>query len=136
MRRSEKYTIKNQVFQSILIFLFGGLVMGYLMCRPCFKEFSLAFSVVMYSGSMWLFLWKGNEYIYVFTDRYVSWFKTPIKRMFIGLGLMILYSSTAVTALTVFFFGVIYLNSSILIPPCPLKICFNRPTISNVVGIA
>jgi sensor histidine kinase YesM len=108
MRKSEKYTVKNQVRQSILIFLFGGLVMGYLMCRPCFKEFSLAISVVMFSGSLWLFLWKGNEYIYMITDRYVSWFKTPLKRMFIGLGLMIAYSTTAVTAITLFFFTVVF----------------------------
>jgi sensor histidine kinase YesM len=108
MRKSEKYTIKNQVRQSILIFLFGGLVMGYFMCRPCFRDFSRALSVIMFSGSMWLFLWKGNEYIYIITDRFVSWFKTPMKRMFIGLGLMIVYSSTAVTALTLFFFTVVF----------------------------
>ncbi len=108
MKQTEKYTVRNQVIQSILIFLFGGIVMGYFMCRSCFNEFSRALSVVMFSGSMWLFLWKGNEYIYIFTDRYVSWFKTPLKRLFIGLGLMIVYSSTAVTGLTLFFFSVVF----------------------------
>ncbi len=108
MKQAEKYTLKNQVIQSILIFLFGGFVMGYLMCRSCFQEFSLALSAVTFSGSLWLFLWKGNEYIYIITDRYVSWFKTPLKRLFIGLGLMILYSSTAVTGLTLFFFSVVF----------------------------
>ena len=108
MRQSEKYTIKNQILQSILIFLFGGVVMGYLMCRSCFNDFTRIISVIMFSGSLWLFLWKGNEYIYIITDRYVSWFKTPLKRMFIGLGLMIVYSTTAVTALTLFFFTVVF----------------------------
>ncbi len=108
MKLPEKYTVKNQVIQSVLIFLFGGLVMGYFMCPSCFQEFSLALSVVMFSGSMWLFLWKGNEYIYIITNLYVSWFKTPLKRLFIGLGLMILYSSTAVTGLTLFFFSVVF----------------------------
>jgi sensor histidine kinase YesM len=108
MKNSEKYTIKNQVRQSILIFLFGGLVMGYFMCRPCFSEITRAIYVVMFSGSMWLFLWKGNEYIYIITDRYVSWFKTPMKRMFIGLGLMVVYSSIAVTGLTLFFYVLIF----------------------------
>lgn len=82
--------------------------MGYFMCRPCFNEFSRAISVVSFSGSMWLFLWKGNEYIYMITDRYISWFKTPIKRMVIGLGLMVVYSSIAVTVLTFIFFVLIF----------------------------
>jgi len=94
--------------QSVLIFLFGALPMGYFMCRPCYSDFSRAFPVAMFGGSMWLFLWKGNEYIYIITDRYVSWFKTPIKRMLIGLGLMVLYSSTAVTVLALFFFVLVF----------------------------
>jgi sensor histidine kinase YesM len=103
-----KYDVRSQVKESILIFLFGAIPMGYLICRPCFKDFNIGFPVALFSGLMWLFLWKGNEYIYITTDRYVSWFKTPVKRMFIGLGLMIAYSSIVVTVLTFIFFIFIF----------------------------
>lgn len=104
----DSYTIRNQVTQSVLIFLFGAVPMGYLMCPSCFRNWDAAFYAALMSGSLWLFLWKGNEYIYLLTDKYVSWFKTPVKRMFIGLGLMIAYSSIMVTALTLFFFVFVF----------------------------
>lgn len=106
--RADKYSLRSQIIQSILIFLFGAIPMGYLMCPQCFRSFTNAISVAFFSGLMWVFLWKGNEYIYILTDRYVSWFKTPIKRMFIGLGLMIVYSSAAVTLITFTFFIFIF----------------------------
>ena len=104
----EKYSVKNQVKQSILIFLFGAIPMGILMCPQCFKDFQIGFPVALFSGLMWLFLWKGNEYIYVYTDKYVSWFETPIKRMFIGLGLMILYSSLIVSIIAFVFYIIVF----------------------------
>jgi sensor histidine kinase YesM len=104
----EKYDVKNQVKQSILIFLFGAIPMGFLMCPECYKVFDRGFPVALFSGLMWLFLWKGNEYIYVYTDRYVSWFKTPLKRMFIGLGLMILYSSLIVSIIAFVFYIIVF----------------------------
>jgi LytS/YehU family sensor histidine kinase len=82
--------------------------MGFIMCPECFKVFNRGFPVALFSGLMWLFLWKGNEYIYVYTDQYVSWFKTPLKRMFIGLGLMIVYSSVIVSIITFVFYILVF----------------------------
>jgi len=108
MEHVEKYNVKTQVKQAILIFLFGAIPMGFLMCPQCFKDFDKGFPVALFSGLMWLFLWKGNEYIYVYTDKYVSWFETPIKRMFIGLGLMVLYSSLIVTIIGFIFYIIVF----------------------------
>jgi len=104
----KKIDIPSHLKSSVLIFLFGALPMGYLMCRPCFNSWANAVPVALFSGLMWLMLWKGNELIYIFTDRYVSWFKTPIKRMFIGLGLMVVYSSVTVVALTYIFLVLVF----------------------------
>jgi sensor histidine kinase YesM len=82
--------------------------MGFLMCPPCFRDFNLGFNVALLSGLMWLFLWKGNEYIHITTDKYVSWFKTPIKRMLIGMGLMVIYSSIVVVTLIFIFFVLVF----------------------------
>lgn len=108
MEHPEKYNLKNQARQSILIFLFGALPMAFLMCRACFESYSTAFPVALFSGLMWLFLWKGNEFIYIETDRYISWLKTPLKRMFTGLGLMIAYSSVTVLIINYIFFVFVF----------------------------
>jgi len=108
MERQNIYNVKKQIKYSILIFLFGAIPMGFLMCPQCYRSIANALPVAMYSGLMWFFLWKGNEYIYMLTDRYVSWYKTPIKRMFIGLGLMIGYTSFIVIMLTFTFFVFVF----------------------------
>ena len=100
--------MRKQIIESILIFLFGGLFMGYLMCSTCFEQIETAISTISYSGLIWLFLWKGNELLVIQTDKRLPWLEAPQKRFFISFGLMLVYTILASSIISYVFYIMIF----------------------------
>jgi hypothetical protein len=86
--------------ESILIFLFG-MVMTLVYCSDCLTNWAERKQVFLFSGSLWVILWKGNELISDFADTRVSWMHRPTLRLLLGLLLHIVYSVLAVAVMNV-----------------------------------
>lgn len=98
---------RQHALESILIFIFG-MVVVFVYCRECYSDFASHKSVFIFSGVLWVVLWKGNELISDFADREISWMERPAPRLFLGLFLHIIYSVLAVIVLQVLVDWVLY----------------------------
>ncbi|WP_137090015.1 sensor histidine kinase [Mangrovivirga cuniculi] len=74
------FNLKKELLESFLIFLIG-IPWGYLMCLTCENKI---YSIII-SGTFWVTLWKGNQFLSAVLDLKVSWVKTPLLRAFIGI---------------------------------------------------
>lgn len=86
-------TLKRDLTEIILIFVFGGLVNAYLTCRICFTNWHFAVQFWYFCGMSWVLLWKGNEIITCRLDTFISWVNKPVKRFLIGLISMLVYTA-------------------------------------------
>lgn len=80
----DKQVTKN-IIEGALIFILGGFIQVSLGCNTCWsdpKTFTIVFS---YSGSLWLLLWKGSDYLVGLLDRWVSWLKFPVQRLVVSI---------------------------------------------------
>ncbi len=87
----------------------GGAFTGYLSCPDCFTSLQRATIATAFSGTFWVFLWKGNEFISNNLDKKVSWLEEPVKSFFIGLGVMLVYT-IGITTLINYIFIIIILQ--------------------------
>ncbi len=93
----------SHVRDIVLMFILGGLFNTFLTCPKCFSDFDLVWRVWVFSGMMWVLLWKGNELITCRLDDYISWVKEPGKRLIFGIVAMLLYTVIAATFNTYIF---------------------------------
>jgi Histidine kinase len=107
--KCKNHTVRYHLTETVALFIFGGLVTGFLTCRSCFADLSIVWRVWIFNGLMWVLLWKGNEYITCIIDDRISWLKEPLKRFLVGVCAMLVYTITAVIANTYLF--VYYLKS-------------------------
>lgn len=101
---SLKKLILKQIRESLLIMILGGIPTAYLMCPACFESSKYTVNAILFSSLIWVSLWKGNELIVCKTDQYLSWLEMPVKRFFVSLGLMLLYTTLAAIILTFIFY--------------------------------
>ena len=100
--------MRRHILESGLIFIFGGFIMGYLMCRSCFENLDTAVFATSYSGLLWLFLWKGNEFLVILTDKRLPWLEAPQKRFFISFGVMLGYTILASSSISYIFYILVF----------------------------
>lgn len=98
-----KKTITSHARDIVLMMLFGGIGVGYFTCPGCFDSFQGAFMVSVFSGSIWVFLWKGNELVTDIIDTQISWLEQPGKRLVVGLIAMLIYTIGITTILNYIF---------------------------------
>jgi len=91
------------------MFLLGGAFSGYLSCPDCFTSLQRTALVIAFSGSFWVFLWKGNELLSNNINKKLSWLDEPVKSFFIGLGVMLVYT-IGITTLINYIFVIIILQ--------------------------
>ena len=77
------------------------MVLTLVYCRGCLSNWEESRPVFIFSGFLWLILWKGNEFVSDFADTKVSWMSRPVWRLSLGLFLHIIYSVSAVAGLNV-----------------------------------
>ena len=91
-------SLRQHSLESLLIFFFGMLiVLAY--CRECFVNITAHKHIFVFSGTLWVILWKGNEFMSDLADSQISWMERPVPRLVLGLCLHIFYSVLAVVLL-------------------------------------
>jgi sensor histidine kinase YesM len=70
--------------RDILLFLLASIVQGLLLCPRCSSTRSHVL-VIMFTFVMWILLWKGNWLVTRFVSSKVSWLRTPLKRLVVGI---------------------------------------------------
>jgi LytS/YehU family sensor histidine kinase len=94
---------KTQI-KELLIILLAGTIMSIFSCVDCYTHsFKSAATIWSYSVSIWLVLWKGNEILHNLIDRKLTWEDNPIKRLIIGLIVILIFTPSAMYLLMIFF---------------------------------
>jgi sensor histidine kinase YesM len=106
MEFTKKHIIRH-LRDSALMGILGGVSMGYISCPECFTSFQRAFMVSAFSGSFWIFLWKGNEFIAEYLDCRTSWLEHPLRRLVVGLLAMLVYTVSITTLINYIFIIII-----------------------------
>jgi sensor histidine kinase YesM len=81
--------LRDFVFLGIL-----GVVLTWagLTCRDCFDNVREFWIIASFSSLIWMFMWKGNQYMSDYIDTKISWFQSPLKRLGVGIVTTIAYT--------------------------------------------
>ena len=102
--KCKKHSLRYHLVETVILFIFGGLASSYMSCPKCFIiDLNIVSRIWLFNGIMWVLLWKGNEFITCAVDTRISWLREPLKRFLVGVGAMLIYTVTAVTANTYLF---------------------------------
>lgn len=71
--------------RDVVILLALGFCSTFLFCSDCLARFAYTWDDFLYSGMLWVLLWKGNEMIAGVPDRFLSWKTDPIQRLLVGI---------------------------------------------------
>lgn len=89
---------KNELVSSIPIFFFG-VITNTFWCRECFTSWQdlldERFSMV-FTGLMWVLLWRGNGLVSDYISTKVTWLENPVRRFVYGSIGVIIYSPAVV----------------------------------------
>lgn len=72
-----------------------GMASNSLFCWECLKHLQDTWTDFVYTGLMWVFLWKGNELMANLPNRFLSWKEYPATRLFVGIVVHITYTLLA-----------------------------------------
>lgn len=89
-------TRKRHAIEALGIFLFGMASIA-VFCRECLWHLPQTWQDFVYSGLMWMFLWKGNELLAVFPNRFLPWKEYPVRRLIVGIAVHLSYTLIAAT---------------------------------------
>ena len=90
---------QREVVHAISIFLLG-CAMAFVFNTNLINRPWLVIRISMtYSGFMWLFFWKGNEYLVDFWNKRISWLEQPGKRFIVGVVSVLVYTPLVIVGL-------------------------------------
>ena len=96
-----KLSWKREVLEILAIFILGAIVNFIFWCDGCLENTKVWLINIVVSGSFWLFLWKGSQYIVVYLDSIYPWVENPLKRFLVSLTSVIVYTVTVVYGLDI-----------------------------------
>jgi len=96
--------------EAALIGLMGS-PMGFFFCLECLNSLELFVKVALFSATIWIVMWKGNELIHIFLDIRLPWLQMPLKRLLVGIILAIVYPVVAMFLINVVFYNLWGLNT-------------------------
>lgn len=70
----------------------GGIIMTLVVCKTCFSSFRFFLVISGLTIFCWMLMWFGNEYLHEYLDEKIKWTKFPVKRLLVGLVMMVLYT--------------------------------------------
>jgi len=101
---NENLTWKRQLFQVLLLFFLGGLIQEGIIDHVLMGKEGFDIRDSAISGSFWVVMWKGSEYMVVLMDKtHIKWDEKPLVRLLLTLFLTVLYVVLAVTILNIIF---------------------------------
>jgi sensor histidine kinase YesM len=71
-----------------------GIVTTYFVCDSCHSSAYRYFVVALFSASLWLTMWLGNEFLVLWLDEKIEWTREPVKRSIVGALVTIVYTVT------------------------------------------
>jgi len=90
---------QRELLQAFLIFILGS-AMAFAFNPDLATRTSFSIQISMsYSGFMWLFFWKGNQYIVDYWNRKISWLEQPSKRFIVGVISVLIYTPLVIVVL-------------------------------------
>lgn len=92
---------KSEIKSTLLIFIFGSLTI-FLWCDDCFQNLAESTFSLIFTGLMWVLLWKGNAHVSDYISHKVSWLENPPKRFVLGIIGVVVYTPIAVYGLSLF----------------------------------
>ncbi len=101
----------RELVEIILIFLLGAVMAFVFNPGLIERPWSSLWMTFLYSGFMWVFFWKGNQYLVSFWNNRISWLEEPGKRFVIGIITVLVYT-TSIMYVQNFLFG-LFLDVSI-----------------------
>ncbi|MFY0591527.1 sensor histidine kinase [Roseivirga sp.] len=90
---------QNEIFQGFLIFMLGCAMSFAFNPNMVDKSWIIIKYSVSYSGFMWLFFWKGNQYLVDFWNNKISWLENPGKRFILGVLTVFIYTPLVIVFL-------------------------------------
>lgn len=89
-------TLLRELRDVVLVFLIG-VPWGYFMCMQC--DYLMLTMII--SGTLWVVLAKGNNYVGCYLDAKINWISHPVRRLLFGIFGHAIYTILAVLALFV-----------------------------------
>ncbi|MEM6629976.1 MAG: histidine kinase [Bacteroidota bacterium] len=83
IRKSGKFAL------AFLLTVMAIVVVNYIRCPNCFADRRDTWFTVIFTIFISIALWLANGYVQDFLDKYVSWLERPVKRLILGVLLMI-----------------------------------------------
>lgn len=89
---SSKSVWQRELVQFSLIFALGCAMAFLFNTNLTSRPWAVIRISMVYSGLMWLFFWKGNQYLVAFWDKRLSWLEQPGKRFIVGVVSVLIYT--------------------------------------------
>ncbi len=96
MAQNRILTTRQELFESTLIFLFGGFFQIVVFCPECWDDASRFLITFCWAGLMWTALWRGSVHLVRILNRWVEWTANPARRLIVSLAgvTVVVYGST------------------------------------------
>jgi len=94
-----KLTLKRELLEICMIFIFGSIINGLIWCDDCFDSLKAFIINVIISGTFWVMLWKGSQYIVIYLDSILPWIEHPLRRFIASLFSVVTYTTLVVYGL-------------------------------------
>lgn len=73
--------------------------MTFFVCDVCSTSVSWFLKISLFTITIWVSMWLGNEYMAHFLDQKISWTKEPLKRFITGIVAMLVYTLVVIIIL-------------------------------------
>lgn len=93
----------RELVEIFLIFLLGA-AMSFVFSPDLAQRTWVSMRLsLLYSACMWVFFWKGNQYLVGFWNHRISWLEEPGKRFIVGMITVLIYTPSIMYLLNFFF---------------------------------
>lgn len=99
---------QRELISLVLIFSAGAFAQYLFFCPECLDSYEEIVGQLVFSGLVWLALWKGSVFSVELLDRYsVSWVKAPLRRF--------VYSLSTIIGVTIVSYFFVYLIVTVIL---------------------
>jgi sensor histidine kinase YesM len=90
----------NEYVRILLLSAVGSSALTFITCPSCYTELARYLPVTIFSFTVWVSLWIGNDKLTHFISTKISWVEAPLKRLIWGLISTVVYTLSAVLTIT------------------------------------
>ncbi|MBS1543454.1 MAG: histidine kinase [Bacteroidetes bacterium] len=108
----------------LVLLILGGFGITFLVCPHCTNSLYQYTMASLYSVSVWVFLWFGNDKMAHILNNKISWVTSPVKRLFWGLLSTVVYT-----------LGIMYILKSVFNAITDFDIQFNTEILTITLVI-